>query len=261
MNDITLPLKSSKRFQAWVTDSPLLIEQAQRLRYRVFVQEMGARIKSAAEQRDYDEIDAYCDHLIVYDTRAEKIVGYTRLLAQTQAQRLGYFYSQHEFDLASVLALPGNFLEIGRTCIDPDYRGSAVLTTLWSALAQYALAGQFTYLIGCASVPPGPNGFAVDAVLRGIKQENRAPAALQVTPTRTIPPHLRCERDESGIPPLLKAYLRLGALICGEPFWDEDFQVMDLFVLLPLEYLQARYSRHYLQQNTVDYVREPAVFL
>ncbi|HEY8159463.1 MAG TPA: GNAT family N-acetyltransferase [Methylobacter sp.] len=238
------------------TNSEKLIKEAQSLRFRVFAKEMGAKLKTEAEGLDYDEVDSYCDHLIVYDNVNEKIVGYTRLLNQDQAERLGRFYSQSEFNLDQVLTLPGRFLEIGRTCVDSDYRGSAVLTTLWSALVQYALEGQFNYLIGCASITPGPNGFAINAVYRNIDIKNIAPSSLQVSPSIRVPSGLRCERDESGIPPLLKAYFRFGAVVCGEPCWDEDFNCMDLFMLLPLDQLQARYSKHYMR----DYISRDGVY-
>lgn len=240
---------AAKRFSSFIADSEAMIKAAQELRYRVFAREMGARLKSAAEELDYDEIDSYCDHLIVYDNLKNKIAGYTRLLNHEQAQALGRFYSQDEFDLTPILALPGRFLEVGRTCVDPDYRGGAVLTTLWSALAQYAIEGGYQYLLGCASITPGPSGYAVEAVFRHIDQKNIAPIALKTTPTVPVPSHLRCRRDESGIPPLLKAYLRFGALVCGEPFWDEDFNCMDLLMLLPLEQLEQRYSKHYLKDS------------
>jgi putative hemolysin len=230
-----------------LADSEALIKEAQALRYRVFAQEMGAKLKTESEGLDYDEVDSYCDHLIVFDNATQKIVGYTRLLDQRQAQRLGRFYSQDEFNLDKILALPGRFLEIGRTCVDPDYRGGAVLTTLWSALVQYALEGEFNYLLGCASITPGPSGFAVDAVYRNIDAKNIAPPSLQAKPNIPVPHALRCQRDESGIPPLLKAYLRFGALVCGEPYWDKDFNCMDLFVLLPLDQLKDRYSKHYMR--------------
>jgi putative hemolysin len=242
-----ISIKPAKKLDCFLANSEALIKEAQALRYRVFAREMGAKLKTEAEGLDYDEVDSYCDHLIVYDNVNKKIVGYTRLLNQYQAQRLGRFYSQNEFNLDQVLALPGRFLEIGRTCVDPDYRGGAVLTTLWSALVQYALEGEFNYLLGCASITPGPSGFAVDAVYRNIDAKNMAPASIQVKPSIPVPNDLRCQRDESGIPPLLKAYLRFGALICGEPYWDKDFNCMDLFVLLPLDQLKDRYSKHYMK--------------
>lgn len=244
--------KPGKRLVCFLANTERLIREAQALRYRVFAEEMGAKLKSGTEGLDYDEVDAYCDHLVVYDQLNEKIVGYTRLLTQHQAEKLGNFYSQGEFDLEHVLALPGRFLEIGRTCVDPDYRGSTVLTTLWSALFEYALKGQFNYLLGCASITPGPSGFAVDAVYRNIEAKNRGSASLQVKPRISVPARLRCYRDESGIPPLLKAYLRFGALVCGEPCWDEDFNCMDLFILLPLDQLQERYSKHYMRDYKVN---------
>jgi putative hemolysin len=251
----------AKRLECFIADSETLIKEAQILRFRVFAKEMGANLKTQSEGLDYDEIDQYCDHLIVYDHVNSKIVGYTRLLNQYQAERLGRFYSQSEFNLDQVLALPGRFLEIGRTCVDPDYRGGAVLTTLWSALVQYALEGQFNYLLGCASITPGPSGFAVDAVYRSIDAKNIAPASIQVNPHTPVPSELRCHRDESGIPPLLKAYLRFGALICGEPCWDKDFNCMDLFVLLPLAQLQERYSKHYMRESQADNGTRRAVVL
>jgi len=254
--DAEILIKPTKKLDCFLADSVALIKEAQALRYRVFAQEMGAKLKTESEGLDYDEVDSYCDHLIVYDNTNKKIVGYTRLLTQTQAKKLGRFYSQDEFNLDQVLALSGRFLEIGRTCIDPDYRGGAVLTTLWSALVQYALEGEFNYLLGCASITPGPSGFAVDAVYRNIDAKNIAPASIQVKPSIPVPDALRCQRDESGIPPLLKAYLRFGALICGEPYWDEDFNCMDLFVLLPLDQLKDRYSKHYMR----DYIAKDGVY-
>jgi putative hemolysin len=250
-----------KRFSSFVADSDVMIKAAQALRYRVFAGEMGAKLKSAAEKLDYDEIDIYCDHLIVYDNLKDKIAGYTRLLNHEQAQRLGRFYSQDEFDLAPILALPGRFLEIGRTCVDPEYRGGAVLTTLWSALASYAIEGGYQYLLGCASITPGPSGYAVDAVFRHIDPKNTAPLPLRTTPTIPVPRHLRCQRDESGIPPLLKTYLRFGALVCGEPFWDEDFNCMDLLMLLPLAQLEQRYSKHYLRDDRLTHESENSAAL
>ena len=254
--DAEILIKPTKKLDCFLANSEALIKEAQALRYRVFAKEMGARLKTEAEGLDYDEVDSYCDHLIVYDNVKKKIVGYTRLLNQDQAQQLGRFYSQDEFDLKQVLALPGRFLEIGRTCVDPDYRGGAVLTTLWSALVQYALEGEFNYLLGCASITPGPSGFAIEAVYRNIDAKNIAPASIQVKPSIPVPGALRCQRDESGIPPLLKAYLRFGALVCGEPYWDEDFNCMDLFVLLPLDQLKDRYSKHYMR----DYIAKDGVY-
>jgi putative hemolysin len=117
---------------------------------------------------------------------------------------------------------------------------------LWNGLAEYVFEGGYHYLMGCASIPPGPNGFSVDAICRSIAPHQFGPDELQVASKRPIPPWRRCARDESGIPPLLQAYLRLGCWVFGDPYWDEDFDCMDLFILLDLSRLQERYERRFL---------------
>lgn len=238
-----------RRYVAELARDSATVMAAQSLRYRVFAGEMGAHLHSRQEGLDCDEIDEYCDHLLVRDTHTGDIVATTRLLSHFQARRLGRFYSEGEFYLQGVLALPGYFLEIGRTCVDPRHRGSVVLGTLWNGLANYVRQGRFDYLIGCASIPPGPSGFAVEAVYRQIEAHQFGAASLGVKPLHPVPAHKRCVQNESGIPPLLQAYLGLGAWICGEPCWDEDFNVMDVFILLDVTRLDVRYERRFFQNQ------------
>lgn len=246
------PTRGPNRLQAVVTRRPDWVLRALALRYKVFADEMGATLHSPYPGMDWDAIDSHCDHLIVFDRDTEHVVGTTRLLNGSQAGHVGHFYSEGEFHLDGVLGLEGRFLEIGRTCVDRRVRGSAVLTVLWSRLAAHALQGKYDYLMGCASIPAGPNGFAVDAVYRQIEDDQLGPAELNVRPKVPVPEELRCSRDENGIPPLLQAYLRLGAWVCGEPCWDPDFNVMDVFILLPIQRLQGRYERHYLGKAAHD---------
>lgn len=234
------------RYVAEVVSDESTVRASQFLRYKVFAEEMGASLKTRLEGLDYDEFDDFCNHLIVRDTQTGDIAACTRLLEDVNARRLGKFYSEGEFDLGSVLQLPGRFLEIGRTCVDPAHRGSLVLGVLWNGLAEYVAQGNFSYLIGCASISPGPSGFAVDAVYRQINESQFGPSELGVRPLIAVPEEKRCSRDESGIPPLLQAYLRLGAWVCGEPFWDKDFNVMDVFILLDLSRLQSRYEKRFI---------------
>ena len=247
------------RFTTLIAADIEMIRAAQALRYRVFAEEMGARLHSPEPGLDIDDIDPYCDHLVVFDTHRHQVIGCTRLLRDDQAARLGQFYSESEFHLAGILALPGRLLEVGRTCVDSSYRGGVVIASLWSGLAEYVRQHNFDYLMGCASISPGPSGFAVDAVYRNIEPDQFGPAALGVSPVHPVPAWKRCQRDESGIPPLLQAYLRLGAQVCGEPCWDEDFNVMDVFVLLKIERLQARYERHFIGARNTDHAAIPAI--
>lgn len=240
---------SAPRYTAEIATETADIHAALALRYRIFQEEMGAQLHSRLEGLDYDEFDDYCDHLIVRDRDSHQVVACTRLLPDDAAARLGHFYSQGEFHLDRILSLPGRILEIGRTCVDPDHRGSVVLGTLWSGLSAYVYQHRFDYLMGCASISPGPSGFAVDAVYRQIRPEQLGPIHLAVRPKRPIPFALRCIRDESGIPPLLQAYLRLGCWVCGEPCWDEDFNVMDVFILLDLSRIHARYEKRFISNH------------
>jgi putative hemolysin len=250
---------NSRRFMTFIAKDAQTIRAAQALRYRVFAEEMGAHLHSSEAGLDIDEIDSYCDHLVVFDTQYNKVIGCTRLLSDIQAAQLGRFYSESEFNLHGVLALPGRFLEVGRTCVDSTYRGGAVIASLWSGLAAYTQEHDFSYLMGCASISPGPNGFAIDAVYRKIEAEQFGPSTLEVTPKHPVPIWKRCQRDESGIPPLLQAYLRLGAWVCGEPCWDEDFNVMDVFILLDLQRLQTRYERHFIGTRDTEHAAASSV--
>lgn len=242
-----------RRFTTLIAADDTTVRRAQALRYQVFAGEMGARLHTLESGLDCDEYDAYCDHLVVIDRARDEVIGCTRLLRDDQARRLGRFYSQGEFELDTVLSRPGRFLEIGRTCVAPGYRGGVVIAALWSELAEYVAREGFDYLMGCASISPGPSGFAVDAVYRQLSAEQFGPLEFGVRPRVPVPVDRRCRRDESGIPPLLQAYLRLGAWVCGEPGWDPDFNVMDVFILLSLERLSERYERRFIGGRDRDH--------
>lgn len=212
------------------------------LRHRIFAGEMGAILRSPYPGLDWDELDPVCDHLVVRERVTDAVVATTRLLPCHRARQHGRFYAEGEFDLSAVLTHPGRFLEVGRTCVDSGKRASGALVSLWASLADYARCGNYDYLMGCASIPSGPGGFAVDAVMRQLG-DHLAPETFRVSSLLPVPEFMRCTRDESGIPPLLRTYLRFGAWVCGEPCWDPQFNVMDLFVLLPVERLGGSYGR------------------
>ncbi len=226
------------------------IREAQRLRYQVFAEEMGARLHTPLPGLDYDRFDSYCRHLLVRDSATGQVVGYTRLLTAEQAQQVGGFYSQTEFDIRPILQLPGRFMEVGRTCVHPDYRNGATIATLWSGVAAFIVEQGFDYLIGCPSIPLGENYREAYAIYASLTSRHLIAAAWQVQPHIPLPPTEATPYPEKvSLPPLLKAYLRLGAKICGEPYLDGDFQVADLFILLPTREIEHRYARHFLGQT------------
>src|SRR5262245_32344458 len=138
---------------------PADVVAAQRLRFHVFAEEMGARLSTAAEGGDRDGFDAYCDHLLLRERATQAVVGTYRILPDTAAARVGRFYAAAEFDLGRIPALP-RLAEVGRACIHPDYRTGAALGTLLAGLAGYIRDACYEYVIGCARIPvdaaPGP---------------------------------------------------------------------------------------------------------
>lgn len=235
------------RYEVRITENHREIIEAQKLRYRVFGEEMGARLPSAPLGLDRDRYDHFVRHLIVRDTIERKIIGYTRILTREMANIVGGFYSGTEFDLTRILALPGNIIEIGRTCIDEDYRRGSTISLLWSGIARAMEQYRADYLIGCASIPMGDSGNLPQAVLARIGDKHQSSEMFRVFPKTPLP----FKRDlpesvEVEIPPLIKGYLRVGAKICGEPCWDADFGVADVFIFLERDNISKRYRNHFV---------------
>ncbi len=219
------------------------LRACQRLRHAVFAREMGARLPGRPGL-DEDHFDAHCRHLLVRDAMGT-VVGTTRILFQEAAVAAGGFYSQEEFDATLVLALPGRFMELGRTCIHPAHRRGPALALLWQGVLAVMESEGVDYLIGCLSIPFGDTGAYPRAVMRHLKPSHRAPESLRVHPRVPLPRVGETDMDVV-MPPLLRAYLRLGAVVCGEPHWDLDFNVADLFMLLERSRLDRRYLGRFL---------------
>ena len=221
---------------------------SQQLRYQIFAGEQGATLDEKSEhfRFDHDHYDPYCHHLLVREQGSQKIVGSTRILTQSGARDAGSFYSENEFDLRYMFPnLMGNVIEIGRTCIHPDYRNGVGIYTLWSGLAQFIETHNVDFMFGCASVSLRDGGRQATALVELAAKKHQAPAKYRVTPRLKLLPMVAA--DELKLPPLLKAYLKLGAWIAGEPCIDPDFNVADFFILLDVSKLSPRYQRHYLQ--------------
>lgn len=226
------------------------VREVQRLRYKVFIETMGLTALQNVDGLDKDEFDDYCDHLIVRDTKTLKIVGTYRILGPHGAREIGRYYSESEFDLSRFEHIRGQIAEAGRACIHPDYRSGAVIMLLWSGLAAFMRREQCNYLVGCASISLADGGINANAICASLKPEDMAPIEYRVTPLLPFPLHSEIDSQfKSNVPPLLKGYLRAGAWVCGDPAWDPDFHCADLFLLLPLENLEGRYSRHYLKDK------------
>ena len=225
--------------------TPSEILDAQRLRYRVFAGEMGANLPSRIPGVDHDIYDPYCQHLVVRDTATSEVVGTYRILSPDSARQVGY-YSENEFDLTRLQHLRPRLVEIGRSCVHPDYRTGATITLLWSGLAQYMTENAYDYLMGCASISMADGGHGAASLYNRLAAEYLGPQEYRVFPRCPLPLAALQQDREVETPPLIKGYLRAGAWICGEPAWDPDFNTADLPILMPMAKVANRYAKHYL---------------
>lgn len=225
------------------------IEAAQKLRYEIFSREYGADL-GASGGIDRDRFDPYCHHILVTDQETGEVIATTRILLGKDAAVTGGFYSEDEFDLQRLKANPGVFAEMGRTCVHEDYRASAALGMLWGGIARLLQQHDVDYIIGCASISMLDGGRKAWQVAQRLQGEYMADVCFRTQPRRTLPHLASHERlaPDVEIPPLIRAYMRLGARVCGPPCWDPSFRCADLLVLLEVERLAASYVRRFMRQ-------------
>ena len=237
--------QTARRLQAERLQGSAALREAQALRYRVFSAEFDAKLNGAELGLDMDDYDIHCRHIGVRDLDSGELVATTRLLDHQAAAGLGRYYSEEEFALHGLAKLEGPVLEIGRTCVDVAYRNGATIAVLWSELAEVLNEGGYRYLMGCASISMQDGGIQAHAVMQRLRERYLCTEHLRAEPKHPLPKLDLPGNVIAEMPPLLKAYMRLGAKICGEPCWDKDFQVADVFILLKRDELCPRYARHF----------------
>lgn len=241
-------IEKSKKpaFQIIWASTPGEIKEAQRLRYKVFAEELGANLPRNADGLDVDEFDIYCDHLLIRDQDSLKVVGTYRVLPPHKAQEIGRLYSDSEFDLSRIDHLRPKLVELGRSCVHQDYRSGAVIMALWSGLAQYMQKHGYEIMLGCASIPMADGGHFAASLYNSLGNDQMAPTEFHAFPRLPLP----LDKLNGGLdvqpPPLIKGYLKLGAKICSAPAWDPDFNTADLLTMLRLSEINPRYAKHFL---------------
>ncbi|MHA1113976.1 MAG: GNAT family N-acetyltransferase [Alphaproteobacteria bacterium] len=240
--------------------TPEEVDAAQALRYRVFYDEMKAKPSPelARRARDFDKFDAYCDHVLVRDLRlgrgAEAVIGTYRLLRGDVAARHGGFYSAGEFDISKLIAYPGQALELGRSCVAAEHRNGPTMQHLWQSIADYVLRHDVTIMFGCASLP-GVDPAALSLPLAYLYHHHLAPPAVRARalPERYVdmdlvaPEAIDIRAAATALPPLLKGYLRLGGVIGDGAVIDHQFNTTDVCVIVVIDQVTDKYSRHYLR--------------
>lgn len=231
-----------------VADRSETIQEAQQLRFDVFSQEFNAGF--GQQVTDADNFDQYCKHLVIIDNGTGKVVATTRILTSDSLALTGRYYSETEFSLPDSIKRADKVMEVGRTCIHPDYRQGPTLTLLWMGIAKFLLENNYRYLIGCGSIGIKDNGQQAWCIAQHLKQSYPAEPQFTVKPKRQMP-HLAMKTcrpvADDEIPSLLRAYMRLGAKVCGDPCWDPAFKTADVFIFLDVEQMTPRYKRHFLK--------------
>ena len=249
------------------------IDAAQALRYRVFFEEMGARpsTEARAAHRDRDRFDSSCDHLLVIDRvqseaeGAARVVATYRLLRRSIAERHNGFYTATEFDIAPLLGVEGELLELGRSCVEAGYRTRPTMQLLWRGIAEYSKRHDIKLMFGCASLP-GTDLTQLAPALGYLHHYHLAPPNLRARalPDRyvamdllkhneidpaSISAELATRETVAALPPLIKGYLRLGALVGDGAVIDHDFNTTDVCIVVVADRITDKYFNHFIRNG------------
>ena len=249
------------------------VRQAQRLRHRVFAQELGAHLSAPAGSDaglDADGFDPFCDHLLVKatpdgeddgeDNADGLLVGTYRVLPPDAARRAGGLYIDTEFDISPLHSLRPRAVELGRSCVHPAWRTGGVILALWTALCQYMFRYRLETMIGCASVGLADGELGATRLWHSLQSTHLVDAQWRVQPRHAFPLHLEPgmaathglpppatdARLPIAAPPLIKGYLRCGARLLGPPALDNAFNTADLPMMLRVHELAPRYRKHFI---------------
>ncbi len=244
-------LKPDPDFEICLAKDAADIRAGQRLRYDVFVAELGGDgpMVDHAERLERDEFDPYFDHLLLRDKArpGAPAVGVYRLMRDDQMQAAGRYYSEAEYDLTALKASGRRLMELGRSCVHPDYRGGEALKRLWQGLLDYTLTHGIEVMFGVASFH-GTDIEVLKQPLSFLHHDHLAPPELR---TRALAPHFQSmdlmpseDIDRSAamrqMPALIKAYLRLGGTVGEGAFVDKPFNTTDVCIIVDLERVPPR---------------------
>jgi L-ornithine Nalpha-acyltransferase len=241
------------------------IAAAQSLRYRVFYEEMSAipSEEVKASRRDFDRFDEICDHLLVIDTKRDDlpggVVGTYRLLRSTVAEQNGGFYTSDEYEIGRLVSGDGPTLELGRSCVEEEYRNRPTMQLLWQSIAQYIFHYDIGIMFGCASMP-GTDPEALALPLSYLYHYHLAPPALRpialeerYVDMRLLPEEQIDQRKAlAELPPLIKGYLRLGGFVGDGAVVDHQFNTTDVSIVVKTDLVTEKYMKHYDRKSRRD---------
>ncbi len=256
---------SKPNFQIKLAESDAELRAAQRLRYRVFVEELGGSGALIDHQNrlERDQFDPFFDHLILVDKsiigeEIDQVVGLYRVLRQESAEKIGQFYSEDEYDLSVLKSSGRKLLELGRSCLHSDYRGGAAMFHLWSGLADYVNVHEIEVLFGVASFHGTDIGLLAQP-LSLLHERHLAPKDLRVRaqPDRfqrmDLIPEAQIDRVKAmlKVPSLIKAYLRLGGCVGEGAYIDHLFNTVDVCLIMDTGRMNAKNKSLYTKERNL----------
>ena len=240
-----------------IASTPQQIEAAQRLRYSVFCEEMGAKPSAEIEQTkcDKDEFDDVCDHLLVVEHQENGdalVVGTYRLLRRKNMLKIGRFYSESEFDISTIKNYTGEILEVGRSCVDPLYRNRAVMQLLWRGIGSYIARFDIALMFGCASfhgIAPKEHAMALSYLHHyHLAPKELMPVALaeRFVDMNMIPKDTVDVKEAfASLPALIKGYLRLSGYIGLGAVIDAEYNTTDVSIVVKTDLVTEKYAQRY----------------
>ena len=254
----------ANRFLVRLAEGPEDLRAAQKLRFRVFVQEMGAHVsdEDTAEGIERDSFDVFFDHLLLIDQTVpvddsgSHVVGVYRLLRDEVARGGPGFYGQTEYDLTPLVNSGRRTVELGRSCVDKAYRGGVGMHLLWDGLGDYVTQRGIEVLFGVASFH-GTNPDDIAQALSFLHHNHLAPEDLRVTAhaqghvsmARMAPEQIDPRTAMRQTPSLIKAYLRLGGFVGQGAYIDQEFNTIDVCLLMDTSRMVQRYREFYARNR------------
>ncbi len=236
------------------------VHAAQRLRYRIFCEEMGgqANLEVQAQKRDFDKFDDVCHHLLVLDENkaaGHQVVGTYRLLTRAHSQQVGSFYTETEYDVSPIKAYDGEILELGRSCVEQPYRTRPVLQLLWSGIGSFIAQNDVKLMFGCASfhgVNVAEHRHALSYLYHyHLAPENIRPKALidQYVNMNLMPKDEVVPRAALvTLPPLIKGYLRLNGYVGDGAVLDYAYNTCDVSIVVQTDAIKEKYVQRYVTE-------------
>jgi putative hemolysin len=261
-------LATSGALEVRLAETESEVEAAQRLRYRVFYEEMSA-IPSPAmrdSRRDFDKFDAYCDHMLVVDRETfdddgqPAVVGTYRLMRDVDAVRAGGFYTSGEYNISGMLSRideGSKLLELGRSCVLKQYRAKlSTMQLLWRGIGVYLRRFSIDVMFGCASLPgTDPNALALPLSylhhMHGMTREGRVRALPELFVDMNLMAKDAIDKKEAlrALPPLIKGYVRAGASVGDGAVIDLQFGTTDVFIYFPVSKMSDRHKSRFVSDE------------